>query len=167
MSETEISPRREALPSLWRPVRALFSRVDDGIAEVYTALGIEGVRPRYSMALMFLEDGPLSIRELARETGVTHSAMSQTVSSMRDAGLIQSTPGKDARSRMVELTPAGRAVVPTLRAEWAATEATLAELESEVPYAFSLAVADIQAALDRKSFAERMRDHLDARGAEK
>jgi DNA-binding MarR family transcriptional regulator len=164
MSESA-TPQRDALPSRWRGVRELFSRVDDGITEVYAELGVEGVRPRFSMAIMFLDGGPLSIRQLALEVDVTHSAMSQTVAAMRESGIIRSTPGKDARSRMVELTDKGRALVPVLRAEWFATEAVLAELEDEVPYALSQLVVDLRGALDRRSFAERLRVALDAGAA--
>lgn len=159
-----VTPQRDALPSRWRGVRELFSRMDDGISEVYSELGVEGVRPRFSMAIMFLDGGAMSIRELALEVDVTHSAMSQTVAAMRQSGIIASTPGKDARSRMVELTEKGKALVPVLRAEWFATEAAIAELEDEVPYALSQLIVELRTALDRRSFAERLRAHLDADG---
>jgi DNA-binding MarR family transcriptional regulator len=158
---TEFAPQRDALPSRWRGVRDIFDRMDAGITEVYAELGIVGVRPRFSMAIMFLEGGPLSIRELSREVSVTHSAMSQTVSAMRRDGLIRSAPGTDARSRMVELTPAGRALVEPLRAEWFATEAVLADLDAEVPYPLGQLIGDLREALDRRSFTERLRARLE------
>ena len=135
--------------------------MDAGIADIYDRLGVGDVRPRFSMALIFLDDGELSIRELAQEVDVTHSAMSQTVSAMRAAGLVESIPGSDARSRVVALTPAGRQLVPLLRAEWTATEQAIAELESEIPYPLSQVVVDIDAALARRSFAERIEVHLE------
>jgi DNA-binding MarR family transcriptional regulator len=142
-------------------MREIFDRMDAGIAEVYAELGIVGVRPRFSMVIVFLEGGPLSIRELSREVNVTHSAMSQTVSAMRKDGLIRSAPGTDARNRMVELTPEGRALIEPLRAEWFATEAVLAELDAEVPYALGQLIADLRGALDRRTFTERLREKLD------
>lgn len=157
---TELTPQRDALPSRWRGMREIFDRMDAGIAEVYAELGIVGVRPRFSMVILFLEGGPLSIRELAREVNVTHSAMSQTVSAMKKDGLIQSAPGTDGRNRMIELTPAGRTLIEPLRAEWYATEEVLAELDAEVPYALGQLIADLRAALDRKTFTERLRGRL-------
>jgi DNA-binding MarR family transcriptional regulator len=142
-------------------MRDIFDRMEAGIAEVYAEIGIVGVRPRFSMAIMFLEGGPLSIRQLAREVNVTHSAMSQTVSAMRKDGLIQSAPGTDARNRMIELTEAGRALVEPLRREWFASEAVLAEIDSEVPYELGQLIADLRGALDRRSFAERLRTRLE------
>src|ERR1700760_53960 len=88
----EPTPQRDALPSRWRGLNEMFGRVDAGIAEVYAELGIVGVRPRFSMAIMFLDAAPLSIRQLAREVNVTHSAMSQTVTAMRKDGLVRTTP---------------------------------------------------------------------------
>ena len=157
---TELTPQRDALPSRWRGMRDIFDRMDAGITEVYAELGIVGVRPRFSTAIMFLEGGSLSIRELAREVNVTHSAMSQTVTAMRKDGLIRSVPGTDARSRMIELTPAGRALIEPLRREWYATEAVLAELDAEVPYALGQLIADLREALDRRNFTERLRAQL-------
>lgn len=152
---------RDELPSRWRPLFQVLRELDDGIAAAYAELGIEGVRPRFSMALMFLDgEGPMTIRRLADECGVTHSAMSQSVTQMRSAGLVTSTPGPDARSRLVSLTDAGRAVVPALRAEWTATEAALADLEDELPYPPSRVADDLRAALDRRAFAARVLDHV-------
>jgi DNA-binding MarR family transcriptional regulator len=153
--------RRSALPSRWRPVRELFGAMDRGIAEVYAGIGVRDVRPRFTMALIFLERGEMTIRQLAREVDVTHSAMSQTVSAMRAAGLVESIPGPDARSRIVALTAAGRDLVPVLRAEWAATEKAIAELEDEVPYPLTQVVGDLEAALRRRPFAERITAHLE------
>ena len=158
---TELTPQRDALPSRWRGMRDIFDRMEAAITEVYAELDIVGVRPRFSMAIMFLESGPLSIRELAREVNVTHSAMSQTVTAMRKDGLIRSAPGTDARNRMIELTQAGRELIEPLRREWYATEAVLAELDAEVPYKLGQLIADLRGALDRRSFTERLRARLD------
>ena len=142
-------------------MRDIFDRMESAITKVYAELGVVAVRPRFSMAIIFLEGGPLSIRELAREVNVTHSAMSQTVTAMRKDGLIRSAPGTDARNRMIELTPAGWALIEPLRTEWIATEAVLAELDAEVPYALGQLIADLREALDRRSFTERLRARLD------
>ena len=155
MSETP--SLRDQLPSRWRPLYAVLREFDRGIEQAYASLGIEGVRPRFSMALMFLDlAGPMTIRRLATECGVTHSAMSQSVTEMRKADLVESLPGKDARSRVVSLTSRGRDVVPILRAEWDATEAAIGELEDELPYAPSRMADDLAEALGRRAFSERL-----------
>lgn len=146
-----------------RPLKQLLGGMDDDIAALYKARGIETVRPRFSMALIRLHHlGPRTIHALAREVEVTHSAMSQTITAMKRDGLLESSPGSDARTREVALTAKGRNLVPFLEAEWRATEAAFAELDSELPYAFSQVVEDMSAALARHSFRDRIAQHLNA-----
>ena len=153
-----------------RPLKQLLDAMDDDIARLYAQRGIAGVRPRFSMTLIRLRHlGPLTIRQLAAEVDVTHSAMSQTITAMRREGLVQSSgtgsPGTDARTRTITLTDKGRAQVPFLEAEWRATEAAVAELEAEVPYPLTRVVADLAEALERRSFLDRITHHLPAAGS--
>ncbi len=135
--------------------------MDAQIAEVYAQRGVTGVRPRFSKALIRLHHrGPLTVKQLAEQVDVTHSAMSQTLTAMRREGLVESSPGDDARTRTVALTDKGRALVPFLEAEWRATEAAWAELDAEVPYPLGQVVADLGAALQQRSFAERVSHQL-------
>lgn len=155
------APSDPTLQSRWRGVRELFRETDAGIAELYAARGVHGVSPRYSIVLIKLaRHGPLTIRELAAQADVTHSALSQTVAGLRRDGLVESAPGRDARTRVVRLTGRGRDLVPFLEAEWRATEAAVAELDAEVPYPLAQVVADLRAALARRGFAERVAAHL-------
>ena len=143
------------------PMRDLLLGMDSEIARLYRERGISGVRPRYSMALIRLHRrGPMTVRELAAQVDVTHSAMSQTVSVMRREGLVDSAPGSDARTREIRLTARGREIVPFLEAEWRATEAALADLEAELPYPMARWVADMNQALARRSFLDRITDRL-------
>ena len=145
--------------SVWRPVRLLLARMDDEIARFYA--GTE-IRPSYVMELLRLHfRGPLTIRELADSVHRTHSALSQKVAAMKAAGLVAMTPGPDARSKKIALTPAAEAVAGRLAAEWRATEAALVELEAELPYPLSRVVADIEEALARRSFHNRIEEKLD------
>jgi hypothetical protein len=50
--------------------------------------------------------------------------------------------------------------VPFLQAEWRATEATVRALDAELPYPLMTVVADLEAALESRPFAQRLRDHL-------
>jgi DNA-binding MarR family transcriptional regulator len=106
--------------------------------------------------------GALTISQLAEQLQVTHSAMSQTVTALRRESLVDSAPGGDARTRTVALTRRARDVVPFLEAEWRATEAALRALEAELPYPLTQAVRDIEAALEQRSFHDRIVEQLDA-----
>jgi DNA-binding MarR family transcriptional regulator len=145
----------------WRPLRLLLAALDDDIARLYAESDIEGVKPSFVMELIRLHhQGPMTITELAESVQRTHSAMSQKVAAMRAAGMVQTTTGADARSKEVSLTPRAAAVVDRLVAEWQATEATVAEIEAELPYPLSQVVSDIQEVLARKSFHDRIADRL-------
>jgi DNA-binding MarR family transcriptional regulator len=147
--------------SRWRPLRLLLESMDGEIARLYAERGVTGVRPRFTMPLIRLgRRGPMTIRQLADSLDVTHSAMSQTVGALRREGLVTSSPGSDARTREVTLTDRARELVPFLEAEWRATEQAVAELESELPYPLSQVVRDIEAALLRHSFHDRIVGHL-------
>ena len=149
--------------SLWRPLHVLLAAMDRDIARLYDERGVTGLRARYVLPLVRLaRRGPMTIRQLADSVGVTHSAMSQTVSAMRREGLVRSVEGgEDARTREVTLTRKGKGLVPLMEAEWRATEQALAGLEAELPYPMSQVVRDIEAALARRPFHDRIVEGLE------
>ncbi|WP_231641366.1 MarR family winged helix-turn-helix transcriptional regulator [Saccharomonospora sp. NB11] len=145
----------------WRPLRRLQEAMDAELARLYADHGVP-IRPRYALPVIRLgRRGPMTIRQLASAADVTHSAMSQTVATLRKDGLVATRPGPDARTRLVELTDAGRELLPFLEAEWRATEEAIAELDAELPYSLARAVRDMEEALRRRSFRERVAERLD------
>jgi DNA-binding MarR family transcriptional regulator len=149
--------------SLWRPLRLLEAAMDDDIARVYADAEIEGLRPSYVLELLRLHArGPLTITELAESVQRSHSGISQKVAAMRAAGLVRTTAGPDARSKRVVLTARAKRIVGRLAAEWRATEASIAEIEAEIPYPLSRVVVDIEEALRHKSFHDRIAEKLAA-----
>ena len=143
--------------SLWRPLRLLQSAMDAEITRVYTEARIDHLKPNWVMELVRLHvRGPMTITELAASVQLTHSAVSQKVAAMRTAGWVRTSAGPDARSKKVHLTAKATRVIGLLAAEWRATEAALAELEAEIPYPLSRVVTDIEEALRRQSFHDRI-----------
>jgi DNA-binding MarR family transcriptional regulator len=134
--------------------------LDGDVAKVYLELGLLEYRPRFSPIVRTLvADGPLSIRDLAKAVGVTHSAASQTVAQLTKGGLVTLEPGEDARQRIVHLTDKTRELLPTIEAEWQATNAALAELDAELTAPLGQVLGEIVAAVTRKPFRERIADH--------
>jgi DNA-binding MarR family transcriptional regulator len=152
--------------SRWRHVFRLLSGMDDEIARIYAENGIPDLKTNWVMEIIRLHArGPMTIAELARSVERTHSAMSQKVAAMRAAGWLQTSPGPDARSKKVALTPKAERIAGKLAAEWRATEATLADIEAEIPYPLSRAADDIAAVIARKSFHDRIAEKLAANPA--
>jgi DNA-binding MarR family transcriptional regulator len=147
--------------SRWRPLRLLQAAMDGEIARIYAEAQIGGLKPSFVMELLRLHArGPMTISELAESVQLTHSAVSQKVAAMRAAGWVRTTAGADARSKRVVLTAKAGRVVGRLAAEWQATEAAIAEIEAEIPYPLSRVVTDIEEALQRKSFHDRIAEKL-------
>jgi DNA-binding MarR family transcriptional regulator len=147
--------------SRWRPLRLLLEAMDADIARLYAEAQIDGLKPSWVLELLRLHaQGPMTIAELARSVERTHSAMSQKVAAMRTAGWVRTSAGTDARSKTVALTVKASRIVGRLAAEWRATEAAVAEIEAEIPYPLSQAVTDIEEALRRKSFHDRIAEKL-------
>jgi DNA-binding MarR family transcriptional regulator len=141
----------ETFAGLGTQLRHVLELLDGDVARVYTDLGIADYRPRYSPVVRALAArGPLSIGDLARATGVTHSAASQTAAQMARHGLLALEPGADARQRIARLTGRARDLLPVVEAEWAATSRAAAELEAELPTALSKVLDRAErAAIDR------------------
>jgi DNA-binding MarR family transcriptional regulator len=143
--------------SAWRPLRLLQAAMDADITRVYTEARIDQLKPTWVLELLRLHaKGPMTITELASSLQLTHSAVSQKVAAMRTAGWVRTTAGSDARSKKVHLTAKATRIIDLLAAEWRATEAAIAELEAEIPYPLSQVVTDIEEALRRRSFHDRI-----------
>ncbi|MGH3502594.1 MAG: MarR family winged helix-turn-helix transcriptional regulator [Nocardioidaceae bacterium] len=153
-----IDPTEE---SRWRRLRLLQEAMDADIARIYAEAHIDGLKTSFVMELIRLHArGPMTIKALAYSVQRTHSAMSQKVAAMRAAGWVRTRAGADARSKQVTLTARAERVVGRLVAEWRATEAAVADIEAEIPYPLSRVVTDIENALERKSFHDRIAEKL-------
>jgi DNA-binding MarR family transcriptional regulator len=142
-------------------LRTLLDRLEADVASVYPALGLDGYRPRYSPLIRVLTaGGAIPIRDLARAVGVTHSAASQTVAQMAQAGLVRLEPGTDARQRIVHLTDRAHALIPAIEAEWAATVAAVADLDAELSTPLADLVDEVLRALDRRPLRDRINHNL-------
>ena len=145
---------------LWRSMRLLQARMDADIDRIYDEAKLD-VKPTYVMELLRLDSGgPMTIAELAASVERTHSAISQKVAAMRQAGLVRTAAGHDGRSKHVLLTRKAKRIVGRLAAEWRATHSAIAEIESEIPYPLSTVVADVELALEQTSFYERVKRKL-------
>ncbi len=138
-------------------LRRLIEHLDGALERAYRDDGID-FRPRYTPVVRALvADGPQSIRALADQLGVSHSAVSQTVSQMTAAGIVAVTRGEDdARQRIVALTRTGKALLPRLEDHWRAARIATASLDTETGGVLVEVINRANAALDRRPFADRL-----------
>jgi DNA-binding MarR family transcriptional regulator len=164
ISANRARPSTDADPteqSGWRPLHVLLREMEADIARIYSDRQVSGLTPRQVRPVIKLSrSGPMTVRELASALGVTHSAASQTAAALVKGGYARMKTGEDARTRLIALTSKGRRVVPLLEAEWRATESAIEELETEIPYSLAQVVRDLEAALARRSFHDRISERI-------
>src|ERR1700735_1642599 len=112
--------------SLWRPVFRLLHDMDGEIARVYADNGIADLKTNWVPVILKL-----------------HARGPMTIADLA-RGLDQT---HSAMSQKVADKPP---------AEWNATEASLEELEAQLPYSLTRVAADIRLALASKSFHDRI-----------
>jgi DNA-binding MarR family transcriptional regulator len=137
-------------------LRHLTELLDGAVEETYKHSGLD-YRPRYTTVMRACSElGPASIRAISLHAGITHSAVSQTVSEMAKRDLVRRAPGSDGRERLISLTARGRALLPALRRHWAATNRAARELDDELPQPLSGVLRAAIEALDRRPFRQRI-----------
>ena len=146
-------------PGLGALLRALLERLDGEVERLYREEGA-AFRPKYyPLVRVLLGEKGVSLSRLAAECGVTHSAVSQTVSEMVGRGLVEARPGVDARERLVSLTAKGRRACADLAPLWEAIHVAADELDAELAVPLSRVAAEALGALDRQPFGQRVRKH--------
>ncbi|WP_328916121.1 MULTISPECIES: MarR family winged helix-turn-helix transcriptional regulator [unclassified Streptomyces] len=142
-------------------LRHVLELLDGDVAKLYEEQGLAEYRPRFSPAVRaLLAQGPLSVSDLAAVVGVTHSAASQTAAQMARAGLVTHTPDpRDARRRLVALTPKAHALLPRIEAEWDATAAAMAALDAELSMPLGKLLTEVAEAVHRRPFRDRVAAH--------
>lgn len=137
-------------------LRHLIETLDGSVQTAYADLALN-YRPRYTPVLRVLRElGSASIRTISQRAGITHSAVSQTIAQMSRDGLIEMQVGDDARERIVALSPAALAMLPTLEGQWAITNAAAQTLDDELSMPLSQLLREAIDALERQPFKARM-----------
>lgn len=145
-------------------LRHLVDLLDGDVEAVYREQGLD-CRSRFTPVIRHLEgSGPSSIRQIALASGLTHSAISQTVSEMLKKGLVKSEPGRDARERIISFTPAGEALLPALHAVWEGIWAAADELSQDIGEPLDQVLARAIAAVGVRPFRDRILGRLRAAG---
>jgi len=139
-------------------LRRLIDALDGAVEASYREAGLE-FRPRYTPVIrLLLDTGPLPIRAIASHAGLTHSALSQTVSQLQREGWVVLREGKDRRERLVTPTEKTLAAEPALRRQWAITAAAATSLDAELPHDLEPLLRRALAALEAKPYKRRLEE---------
>ena len=142
-------------------LRHLIELLDGDVEQAYRDLGLP-YRPRFTPVVRALmESEPRSIRDIADHSGLTHSAVSQTVAEMSRAGLVSLVWDKaDGRARLARLTVRCRGMLPRLKRQWDATNSAADGLDQELSGSLREVVTEAIAALERSPFRKRIEKRM-------
>lgn len=119
MTEAPNEPRGCTNHKLRQLLRAVSRRYDAELAKA----GLKTTQ--YSMLSHILKLGPIQPKELARRMGMDVSTLSRNLAVLIAQGWATQGPGVDARSRSIEITPAGRAKRQEAHRHWKAAQRAL------------------------------------------
>ncbi|MBO9632997.1 MAG: MarR family transcriptional regulator [Chitinophagaceae bacterium] len=105
----------------------------------------------------------VSIRYIADELAVSHSAVSQLVSSLQEKGLVKTTASaEDGRKKVVSFTSKGQKLQQQIEPVWNALTKAMEELAKEGTHSrhFLKAIAEMETGLQSASLFERVESHL-------
>jgi DNA-binding MarR family transcriptional regulator len=80
---------------------------------------------QYSLLKHVLDLGPLAPGELAQRMGMDPSTLTRNLKPLAASGWLAQTLGRDARSRLVAITPEGRAKLATAKGHWKAAQGAI------------------------------------------
>lgn len=141
-------------------LRHLSDLVDRSAQSAYQAHNLN-YRPRYTPVMRLLADGPCSVSEITEALSITQGAVSQSLKRMQDDGLVTRRSGEDARQNLYALTDQGQALLGELQQHWQATFKAIEALEDETGTALRHVLKKSIAALEKRSFAERIQQALE------
>lgn len=142
-------------------LRRLSDAMMEEMEALYRELGLP-FRPRWFPLFRALErSAAVSITDLARALGLSHTAVKNIAEEMIREGLVRAAadPGDDRR-RMLRLTPQGRRLGRRLEPVWREVQAAVTELMREAQADLSRDLARFEAGFRRHSIADRTRRRL-------
>jgi DNA-binding MarR family transcriptional regulator len=137
-------------------LRRLSERIDRDVGRVYAHLGITFEQRWFGVLNQIVQNGPMTVGDLAAALRITHVSVSQSLRSLEAAGYVRALPDpQDARRRRQSLTPEGEALVARLTPLWLAMNREAEALNREAGD-----IADhldrLDRALDGRSLFDRL-----------
>jgi len=150
--------RRYGPAAIGGRLRRLSESIDEDARVIYAELNISFQQRWVGLLEELAKRGPRSVGELAESLGIRHSSVSQTRRSLEEEGLIEAADDpRDARSRRLRLSPAGKKLVQKLEYVWEVLNQASVELDEEAGHVVA-ALDRLDAALSRKSLYERVHE---------
>lgn len=137
-------------------LRRLSERIDRDVGLLYGHLGVAFEQRWFGVLNQIVQNGAMTVGDLAVALRITHVSVSQSVRSLEAAGYLRSMPDpKDRRRRPLSLTADGGALVQTLTPFWLELNREAEVLNREVGD-IALHLDRLDEALNERSLFERV-----------
>jgi DNA-binding MarR family transcriptional regulator/GNAT superfamily N-acetyltransferase len=145
-------------------LRRFSERLMLDVSRVYHEQGLD-FEPRWFLVFYELaRQGPLPVTALAERVGVTHPAINQIAHELLRHGLLRASGDRtDRRRRLLDLSPAGRKLVPRIQVVWKEVRAATAELLEENAPNLLEQLGQAERGLDQQSMYQRVTGRLKRR----
>lgn len=135
--------------------RRNYERLSTEMDKIYKAEGVNMSVREFPIVYCVLNRGPLTMAEIQKLSGLSHSAVSQTVKKLVEKEFLFLKPGNDARSRIVALTDTGSRLMDKLEPIWKTSKDAMVTVLNDCDTNILDAFDDYEAALKNKSFTQR------------
>jgi len=102
----------------------------------------------------------LTIADIAKLAGFSHSAVSQTVKKLIKEGIVETIPTEDGRQKMVCFTDYGKIIRGKLLPIWAALERSMKDVMAESGYNLVDCITAMEARLKKRSLYDRVQTYM-------
>lgn len=140
---------------LGEALRQLLELIDGDMDFWYKSLPFP-YRARYTPIVRELRSGPKSVSCLNQNLSITQGAISQSIRLMLDDGLIEKSPGKDARQSIVSLSNQGQQALLQLEPHWQGIFSAIEQLEEDAQAPLMENLTRVLEQLHQHSFSERV-----------
>ncbi|MEM9008804.1 MAG: bifunctional helix-turn-helix transcriptional regulator/GNAT family N-acetyltransferase [Cyanobacteria bacterium P01_F01_bin.86] len=132
-------------------------RFTEDAAKIYTLYNV-AIEPKWFPVFYVLSQKEnAAVTEIAQIIGQSHASVSQIVRGMSTRGLVTTKKhSQDARVSVIELSDAGRQLIPDLEQQCNDVNQTVEDLLLESQHDLWNAIAEVEFLLDNKSFWERV-----------
>jgi DNA-binding MarR family transcriptional regulator len=143
-------------------LRRLGDRLKAEATKLYRVYGIEFNDSWFLVALALSDRGEISVTEIAEAFGISHAAISQTVTAMERKGLLVRYPDeRDSRRTLLELTQEGRSEVELLRPIWQVIGECTDEMIASTGIDLLSAITAIEDQLEYRSLYTRVTERIE------
>ncbi|MCC3859730.1 bifunctional helix-turn-helix transcriptional regulator/GNAT family N-acetyltransferase [Pseudemcibacter aquimaris] len=145
--------------------RRIFEMLSMEMDTIYKAEGIDIGMREFPILYCLYQKGPLLINDIQKLTGLSHSAVSQTVKKLSNKEYLWLRTADDARSKIVVFSDRGEKLIKRLIPIWHVAKRAMADVIGDCEHNILDAMADYEQALSQKSFTQRYNEKREEKHA--